>query len=167
MKTTSNGNIFRVTDPFVRGTTGHRWIPLTKASDAELWRFVLFEQTWTNGCTNNRDDSDLKRHRAHYDVTVMYGVSFVGSNPGLYSATVSAMVYVISHYSWSRYNGTWLYLIINTIPRNSGHTMLINEMITSWLNCFTHYWPFVRKINLMTSGFPSERINNTLKFSLL
>ena len=23
--------------PFVRETTGHRWIPLSKASDAELW----------------------------------------------------------------------------------------------------------------------------------
>ena len=53
----------------------------------------------------------------------MYGVSFVGSNSGLYSATVSAMMYVISHYSWSRYNGTWLYFIINNIPRNSGHTI--------------------------------------------
>ena len=26
--------------PFVRGTTGHRWIPLTKAGDVELWCFV-------------------------------------------------------------------------------------------------------------------------------
>ena len=26
---------------------------------------------WTNGWVNNRDASDLKRHRAHYDATVM------------------------------------------------------------------------------------------------
>ena len=26
--------------PFVRGTTGDRWIPLKKASDAELWYFL-------------------------------------------------------------------------------------------------------------------------------
>ena len=26
--------------PFVRGIHGHRWIPLTKASDAELWCFL-------------------------------------------------------------------------------------------------------------------------------
>ena len=26
--------------PFVRGTIGHWWIPLTKASDAELWYFL-------------------------------------------------------------------------------------------------------------------------------
>ena len=31
-------HIFRVTGPFVGGI--HRWIPLTKASDAELWCFL-------------------------------------------------------------------------------------------------------------------------------
>ena len=32
----SNGNIFRVTGPLCGEFTGDRWIPLTKASDAEL-----------------------------------------------------------------------------------------------------------------------------------
>ena len=32
----SNENIFRVTGPLCGELTGHRWIPLTKASDAEL-----------------------------------------------------------------------------------------------------------------------------------
>ena len=35
----SDGNIFRVTDHLCGELTGHRWIPLTKASDAELWCF--------------------------------------------------------------------------------------------------------------------------------
>ena len=35
----SNGNIFRVTDPLCGEFTGRRWIPFTKASDAELWCF--------------------------------------------------------------------------------------------------------------------------------
>ena len=35
----SNGNIFRVTGPLWGESTGHRWIPLTKASEAELWWF--------------------------------------------------------------------------------------------------------------------------------
>ena len=39
MMTSSNGNIFRVTGPLRGEPTGHRWIPLTKASDAEIWRF--------------------------------------------------------------------------------------------------------------------------------
>ena len=47
MMTISNGNIFRITGIFI----GHRCIPLTKASDAELWCFLwpapeqMFEQT--------------------------------------------------------------------------------------------------------------------------
>ena len=35
--TSSNGNIFRVTGPLCGEFTGQRWIPRTKASDAELW----------------------------------------------------------------------------------------------------------------------------------
>ena len=35
--TSSNGNIFRVTGPLCGEFTGHRWIPSTKASDAEPW----------------------------------------------------------------------------------------------------------------------------------
>ena len=38
--TASNGNIFRVTGLLCGESTGHRWIPLTKASDVELWCFV-------------------------------------------------------------------------------------------------------------------------------
>ena len=40
MMTSSNENIFRVTGPLRGEFTGHRWIPLTKASDAELWYFL-------------------------------------------------------------------------------------------------------------------------------
>ena len=51
--TSSNGNIFRVTGPLCGEFIGHRWIPLTKASDAELWCFFdlrlnkrLSKQSW-------------------------------------------------------------------------------------------------------------------------
>ena len=43
----SNGNIFRVTSPLCGEFTGHRWIPLTKASDVELWCFSLI-CAWIN-----------------------------------------------------------------------------------------------------------------------
>ena len=33
---------FHVTGPLWGESTGHRWIPLTKASDAELWRFPCY-----------------------------------------------------------------------------------------------------------------------------
>ena len=38
---TSNGNNFRVGDPLCGKFNCHRWIPFTKASDAELWCFFF------------------------------------------------------------------------------------------------------------------------------
>ena len=38
--TSSNGTIFRVTGPLRGESTGDRWIPLTEASDRELWCFL-------------------------------------------------------------------------------------------------------------------------------
>ena len=58
MTSSSNENNYCVTGHLCGEFTGHRWIPRTKASDAELW--CLF-----------REAGDLRRHRAHYDVTVM------------------------------------------------------------------------------------------------
>ena len=70
MVTSSNRNICRFTDPLCGEFTGHRWIPLTKASDAELWCF-LWSAPEKKGWGNNHEAGDLKRYRAHYDVTVM------------------------------------------------------------------------------------------------
>ena len=66
--TSSNGSIFRVTGILYGEFTGHRWIPLTKASDEELSYFLwsVPEQTVEQTITG-----DLRRHRAHHDVTVM------------------------------------------------------------------------------------------------
>ena len=40
MMTSSNGTVSRVTGPLWGESTGHRWIPITKASDAELCCFL-------------------------------------------------------------------------------------------------------------------------------
>ena len=40
MMTSSNGNFFRVTSYLCGEFTDHRWIPRTKASDAEFWCFL-------------------------------------------------------------------------------------------------------------------------------
>ena len=42
MMTSSNGNFFRVAGPLCGEFTGHRWIPRTKGSDAELLYFRSF-----------------------------------------------------------------------------------------------------------------------------
>ena len=67
---TSSWKHFRVTGPFSEEFNGHRWIPLAKASDAELWCF-LWSAPWINGWVNNREACDFRRHRAHYEVIVM------------------------------------------------------------------------------------------------
>ena len=40
MMTSTNGNMFRVAGSLWWEFTGDRWIPLTKASDGELWYFL-------------------------------------------------------------------------------------------------------------------------------
>ena len=45
-------------------------IPLTKGQWCGAFMFSLI-CTWTNRWENTRDAGDLRRHRAHYDVTVM------------------------------------------------------------------------------------------------
>ena len=75
MMTLSNENIFRVTGPLCGEFTGRWWIPITMASDAELSGFS-FIYAWTNGWVNNRDDDDLRLHRAHYDIIVISVMQF-------------------------------------------------------------------------------------------
>ena len=89
MMTSSNGNIFRITGPLWREFTGDRWISLTKAIDAKLWCFL-----WSapqNGWANNRDTSDSRCHRAHYDATVTTYVFTVATK------------FVSLMYIWQRY----------------------------------------------------------------
>ena len=82
----SNGNIFHFTGPLCMEFTGHRWIPLSKASNAELWCF-LWSSPWANGWVNNREAGDLRRHCTHYDVILMPSF-FPGTPPRLLKSTV-------------------------------------------------------------------------------
>ena len=67
--TSSNENMFRGTGFLSGEFTGHRWIPLTKASVADLWCFFIW--AWINAWVNIREAGDLRRHHARHDVTVM------------------------------------------------------------------------------------------------
>ena len=62
---------FRVAGPLCGEFTGHRWIPLTKASDAELWRFLWYAPEHKRLSKQSRRAGDLRRYRAHYDVIAM------------------------------------------------------------------------------------------------
>ena len=64
-------NIFRVTGPFVRGIHRSPANPLHKGQWSEALMFSLI-CTWTNGWVNDQGAGDLRRHRAHYNVTIMH-----------------------------------------------------------------------------------------------
>ena len=76
MMTSSNGNIFRVTGPFVRGI---HWSPVYSPHKGQWLGHLLFSliHTWTNGWANNWNAGDLKLHRVHYDVTVMIAMQLI------------------------------------------------------------------------------------------
>ena len=67
---------------FERGI--HRW-PLNSPHQG-LWRRAFMFSlicAWTKGWVNNRDASDLRRHHAHYDITVRHHVdSMITGVPG-------------------------------------------------------------------------------------
>ena len=56
--------------PFVRGI--HRW-PVNSPHKCQRRGVLMFSLicAWINGWVNNRETGDFRRHRAHYDVTVM------------------------------------------------------------------------------------------------
>ena len=69
MMTLSNGNIFRVTGHLCREFTDDQWIPAQNQwRGAFMFSLICFS---INGWVNNGEAGDFRRHRAHYDVTVM------------------------------------------------------------------------------------------------
>ena len=71
MMTSSNGNFFRVTGPLWWGI--HR-SPVNSPHEGQWRRALMFSLicAWINDWVNNREAGDLRRHRAHYDVNVMF-----------------------------------------------------------------------------------------------
>ena len=66
MMMSSNGNIFRVTGPFL--VQGIYWSPKGQWRGALMFHLIY---AWTNAWANNRDAGDMRRQCAHHDVTVM------------------------------------------------------------------------------------------------
>ena len=85
--------------PFVRGI--HR-SPVNSPHKGQ-WRGALMFSliyAWRNGWVNNRDAGDWRRHRAHYDVTVM---------PSVTKPRRTRVLAFISHWdvSWASLVGVW------------------------------------------------------------
>ena len=81
MMTSSNGNIFRVTDHLCGEFTGHRWIP-TKASDAELWCFFDLRMSkrlseHSRGWWFETPSRPLWRHCNGYPVSIICSYTYL------------------------------------------------------------------------------------------
>ena len=72
--------------PFVRGIHRSPVNSHTKASDTEIWCFVICP--WINRWVNNHEASDLRRNRAHYHVIVMTYFQTMMWRVCLYSSTL-------------------------------------------------------------------------------
>ena len=92
--------------PFVRGI--HR-SPVNSPHKGQ-WRAALMYSlicVWTNSWVNNRDAGDLRRHSAHYDVTIMaHGIlifTFISKYRGIKSNhsewPIIAYLFVIRNFS--------------------------------------------------------------------
>ena len=84
MMTSSNEIIFRVTGPLCGDFTRS---PVNSPHKGQ-WRGALVFSiicAWMNGWVNNGETSDLRRHRAHYDVIVMTAFFRCGTSRGVAS----------------------------------------------------------------------------------
>ena len=119
MMTSSNGNIFRI--------TGHLYGKIHRSPvnspHNDQWRWLLMLSLicgWINGWANIREAGDLKIHRAHYDVIVMFLLKWwltmitwkaftrliLVSNETYYKISVS-----ISCNMWCHYTSKWKNMI--------------------------------------------------------
>ena len=85
------------------------------------WRGALMFSlicAWTNGWASNRDDGDLRRHRTHYDVTVM----FLWNWQPVRSITTTQPLQMISRVGWSRDSGSSGQRLSDVSQSNTPHT---------------------------------------------
>ena len=103
--------------PFVRGI--HR-SPVNSPHKGQ-WRGALMFSlicAWISAWVNNREAGNLRRHRAHYDVNVMWWRFFVSSiNIG--------QQLVMIHYFWTKYRIIWHDQINDT---HTAHAIVINHL---------------------------------------
>ena len=114
--------------PFVQGI---RRSPVNSPHKGQWRGALMFSLTcaWINGWVSNHDAADLRRHRAHYDVTVMWSdVGFASPFDGLANNTCFRIctlyiLYPMHHFIWSLLclqmpHHHWLYLVI-TVPADA------------------------------------------------
>ena len=112
--TSSNGSIFRVTGPLWGNP------PVNSPHKGQWRRALIFSliYVWTNVWANNRDAGDLRRHRAHYDVTVMQILYHTELKPHQNPLSVSASSFIQSVTVFFKY-GTFLVVLCSKFENSS------------------------------------------------
>ena len=111
MMTSSNGNIFPVTDPSSGESTDYRRIPLTKASDAHLWYFLWFAPERLRKQSRHRwSETPLYSLWRHCDVTYSFdGCLCQYANKGSWAWGLYLHgSYILSWGSPTRARPTWM-----------------------------------------------------------
>ena len=115
MMTSSNGNIFPRYWTFARGI---HWWPVNSPHKGQWRGALMLICAWINGWANNRAAVDLRRHRAHCDVTLMYMILMY-----------MVLKYLHETYGFSQYE---FFLIISLMDRDTHN-------ITTIANISHHY----------------------------
>ena len=120
--TSSNGNIFRVTGPSCGEFTGHQ-MPVNRSL-----RFSLI-CAWIKGWVSNHEAGDMRRHHAHYDVTVL--IQKVDVIPSCLSS-----VLLHCHQQTTKWVLSKIFNALHTTQRASWmrktNPLLRKTMMTSW-----------------------------------
>ena len=120
MMTSSNGNIFCVTDHLCGELNGHEILPHTGQWRGALIFSLIFARI--NGWVYNGEAGDLRRHRAHYDVIVMIIAKawlVWGCCPQIRSSWYGCCIMMIisfvwwNNFSWSPCLNKWCVVTLN------------------------------------------------------
>ena len=113
--TSSNGNIFRVTDHLCGEFTGPGELPAQRPVTRRFDVF-FFICVWTNGWVNNGQAGDLRHQHDHYDVMVMQ------PGPHLFTRFIIILARISNHTLnevWDE--NTYPYLNFNGAPLMFGN----------------------------------------------
>ena len=164
--TSSNESIFRVTG--LRGI--HR--PPVNSPHRGQWReafkFSLICAS-INGWVNNRQAGDLRRHRAHYDVTVMITwtpmvrvnwMVTVGKKSVISRLPIPERKYILCNELYDRGTTNHIWFKKNKVSYCTcitTHTsfMQLHDDVIKWKH-FPHYWPFVLGIHRSQMNIPHK-----------
>ena len=140
MMTSSNGKYFPRYWSFVRGI--HR-SPVNSPNQGQ-WRGALMFSlisNWTNSWANNGDTGDLRRHRTHYDVIIMW---CTGENKIKKSPKQTKDMYWVSHsetfrFQIRRFNiwTHWNFTLLVTMMISYMSRITASICLTLFLKCIS------------------------------